>query len=119
MTLREQVQIVLDSMSYKPGWSFTLMPEDPRRSPANPPDFLHILCRTRQPSVFPPHQQVFLSQYMVVSPLMLECSLNLNASLKHMLYRTILEMEKHEIDEWLKFNGVCFHEPHPEKEQKT
>lgn len=94
----EDIQSVLDRVSYKPGWTFGVMEKDSAR---------YLWCTAKVLDVYNPTIELELSTSQSIR-------WNIRQDeLKKEIYRLIMSMEEHELLEWFRIDGKFFKDPHP------
>jgi hypothetical protein len=99
---------LLERITYKPGWRFEVSSS---YGSTGSPDAISLYAYHRQPDANRSGEMVQL-----VCPTSWtedELSDLTDAQLVDRIRRLIIEAEMHEVEEWLKFDGICVVDPHP------
>jgi hypothetical protein len=116
MNLLERLEGILKNVSYKPGWTITVAPF---RIGMNGPFFYascNLMVMWTAKDVERPGEDVSLCLVKPVHGFQIE-RLSDEEIVDQYVRSLIREAELHELDEWLKYNNVCVHEPHPKERE--
>ena len=102
----EEFIAVVKGTTYKPGWTFEIY-EDRFKCVVTV-----VLCGNGLPNSCDPSRTTDIIKEQWFTYALLN-SLD-QAGARYALAQMISELERHEMDEWLRFGGVRHREPHPE-----
>lgn len=112
----ERVKNILSKITYKPGWTFYVDREDKNTYKYSSYLKLHVIAQ--QIDISDPLKIVYIKSDMMISEWDIE-RLSDNQLIDYLVLQLIRKVELHEIDEWLKIDGINFREPHPELKEKV
>jgi hypothetical protein len=112
MELVSRIQTLLSRVTYKPGWKFECWPTYASNGRLSDREISIITSFTAVNAENPSSTEIFHSQNLFPAEI-LENMTDADLVL-HVIRECIFRVEMHEVDEWLKFNGKCVREPHPE-----
>lgn len=115
----ERVRGIVKKITYKPGWRFNVASRYFDYQPTRPWDIDRVIITITAPM---PNLNGDGTTVDVISQKQIEC-LQLERMkdediLDYWITHCILDLEKHEMDEWLKFDGFHVREPHPENKSE-
>ena len=106
----QTLQEVIDSLTYKPGWRFWVK-RRPTAIPAWPDDvILHM--EFDAPDANDPEYQTIIGRDLLLPQGLAYIIDGAQAGIKRWVEHSIKSMEMHEVDEWLRFDGVRLKDPH-------
>jgi hypothetical protein len=105
-----RVRSLLERVTYKPGWKLSV-----ERSRYISSDSLVLIVTAEFPDVDRPDRRLTPVTFRkIIDGWNLE-QVNDRKILDYYISRVIREMEGHEFREWLKLDGFCLYDPHPER----
>lgn len=117
--LLRETQGLLARISYKPGWMLTATAPSTEQDFRRPwtPWYLTVHLDYRMPSLDDPSRTTLLSTQYTVAERELERMLRDDGRdfIGHVVTALLKRAELHEMDEWLRLDGRCVVDPHPER----
>jgi hypothetical protein len=105
-----RVRSLLERVTYKPGWKLSV-----ERSRYISSDSLLLVVSAEFPDVDRPDRRVTPFTFRKIIEEWCLDRMNDGQVLEYCIIPTIREMEEHEFREWLKLDGFCLYDPHPER----
>ncbi len=109
MTIYDQFELKVNLVSYKPSWKFKIIYQG--LESGHEAIQLFVTYKTQD---IVTQEWIDLSRYFGISEFVVEELVKDKELFSTWIRRCIYDMEMHEIDELLKFEGKCIREPHPE-----
>ena len=112
-----RLQELLRLITYKPGWSISLVRDEQYRPYRRPhqftPDRFYLLVRWSAKDTIDTEKEVTLTW---LEPFLIWDFQNVSDKdlVQNFIFRAIFHAEQHEMHEWFKIDGFCVFEPHPE-----
>jgi hypothetical protein len=109
-TAAEKLQSVIDNLTYKPGWRFWIK----WRPTAIPhwPDDVILHMEFDAPDANEPERMTIIGRDMMLPQGLMQMIDGASAGIIRWVMYSIKEMEIHEVDEWLRIDGVRLKNPH-------
>lgn len=102
------LELWVSEITYKPGWTFDLI----RHFPYDDRDLAIVRITAKVPDVRDPTvsaeigQVAYIYDYIVDRP-------DPKDAFMEWVFSAVLQLEKHEVNEWFRVRGAPLHEPHP------
>lgn len=112
-----RLQKISSKISYKPGWKINIQDYASATSINGYDPYIYLILTMFQPNLDRPNEQIKLQFSKTIDPYSISRMTD-EQIVEYIISGLVREAELHEMDEWLKYDGIHVKEPHPELKAK-